>query len=1108
MNKKNFIIYILLVILIYFILYIIYNNFKKENFICINPKKINNNGFCKGLYPIRFMGSNPSKEELEKKCNDNKYCKGYIIVEYIYGGRTNYFALKCQDNWDGEIQYDDSFKDKIKEFLVEYYDYSSVEHLESEVNIINFENYKCNTVCPKGKGINSNNICINCPDNQYNAGDNYTCSPINYFDGFKFNTYDTNTGITNNTICPEGTYAIKGSKECTTCPDGEYQDQKGKTQCIKYRSSCPSGQFLKENNGNKTTDKTCEDCPTGHYSSDGITCTQVDAGYIKKTDGSGQEKCPAGTFSEGGSESCTTCPDNTYQDESGQDNCKPHKTSTSCPPGHYITGGSTTEDKICNQVRIGHKLNDNKTGEIQCPDGTYQDQPGQENCIDMKTIDDCESGHIISAGHSGRDNRCKPISIGYQLHPNNHGQIPCPAGTYQDQEGQDKCKDMKTSCPSGYYITGGSTTEDRKCIKVSKGYELNANKTDQIRCPAGTFSEGGSQSCTTCPASTYQDKAGQDKCKSHKTECPTGQYLINNGTKITDNTCKTFKNKESCNSGQILKGGTATSDKYCEDCPAGHYSENKEKCTQVEAGYKLNSTNTGQDACPAGKYSSAGSTSCSNCPAGTYSWTSGTSSCIKCSPGGYAPNAGSRYCIDCPWGTYQDEEGQSSCKQPDTGYVPNYYQTGQRTCPVGTHISNGGCRYCSNGKYQDKEGQYECKPHRTKCQTGYYVLSGTGTSTSDHKCKIVDRAYELHPNNHGQIPCPAGTYQDEEGQDKCKLADKGYYVDLTGQTTQKPCPAGTHSSSRGSASCSNCPVGKYQEQEGQENCKNMKSGSDCPAGTYLYGGTGTGNTSDKGCKLADRGYKPNSNKTGQEKCDKPGEYQDEEGQENCKNVGPGYEKVDHLSRRACPVGTYNDGTLVSCKRSDYGHVPNDKQTAQVKCPPGTIQNKLGQENCEPCTDYPAYADPNNRYQPNSGYTHCYLNRSDGYEVNSDHSDIIECSDGEYSNSSSGYICTKKITTCPPGYKFIFRDGGTHNNNECLKCNKGYYKEGTNNVPNCHACPQGQYQDEEGQDKCKTLIKKEECDATDKDFVPGNSTTASYCRVKPCTYPRGPRGSCH
>jgi hypothetical protein len=36
--------------------------------------------------------------------------------------------------------------------------------------------------------------------------------------------------------------------------------------------------------------------------------------------------CPPGTFSQGKAAECSLCPENTYQDESGQDYCKP------CPP--------------------------------------------------------------------------------------------------------------------------------------------------------------------------------------------------------------------------------------------------------------------------------------------------------------------------------------------------------------------------------------------------------------------------------------------------------------------------------------------------------------------------------------------------------------------------------------------------------------------------------------------------------------------------------------------------------------------------------------------------------------------------------------------------------
>tara|TARA_B000000441_G_C21736419_1_gene350235 strand:- start:98 stop:904 length:807 start_codon:yes stop_codon:yes gene_type:complete len=264
----------------------------------------------------------------------------------------------------------------------------------------------------------------------------------------------------------------------------------------------------------------------------------------------------------------------------------------------------------------------------------------------------------------------------------------------------------------------------------------------------------------------------------------------------------------------------------------------------------------------------------------------------------------------------------------------------------------------------------------------------------------------------------------------------------------------------------------------------MKSASECSAGTYLYGGTGSGNTKDRECKPADKGYKPNSNRNGQQKCPW-GEYQDEIGQENCKKISAGYEYVDYLSQRPCPGGRYNPGNFVHCERSDPGYETNDNRTAQVKCEPGTFSNNYGQ-NCRDCSTI-----GHNYYQPNFGATRCEKNRDDGYGVNSTHTDKIKCADDEYSNWNVQWKCTKKRTTCPPGKKLRIRNDSLYNN-DCDNCKSGEYKEGTNSKTSCDPCPDGEYQDDGGQDKCKPHITEEECTAIGKRFQQGGKTWGSYC----------------
>ena len=63
------------------------------------------------------------------------------------------------------------------------------------------------------------------------------------------------------------------------------------------------------------------------------------------------------------------------------------------------------------------------------------------------------------------------------------------------------------------------------------------------------------------------------------------------------------------------------------DCPAGQFDDGS-ACTD----------------CPAGTYSSASASSCTDCFFGKYTATSGATSCISCSAGRYGPGEGLTAC--------------------------------------------------------------------------------------------------------------------------------------------------------------------------------------------------------------------------------------------------------------------------------------------------------------------------------------------------------------------------------------------------------------------------------------------------------------------------------
>ncbi|KAG9127762.1 hypothetical protein FRC07_009887 [Ceratobasidium sp. 392] len=155
--------------------------------------------------------------------------------------------------------------------------------------------------------------------------------------------------------------------------------------------------------------------------------------------------------------------------------------------------------------------------------------------------------------------------------------------------------------------------------------------------------------------------------------------------------------------------------------------------------------------CPAGWYSQAGATSCSDCPEDTYS-SAGASKCTQCPTGkgcgrnSYTPNqcidkcpdgqvytngrcqncpAGSysnnNQCSDCPAGTISNP-GSKSCTVCPGGSVPSSNGQSCTTCPRNTFSSGDNCSPCPAGSTSNP-GSSSCGPQPSR--RAQPVLSAT-----------------------------------------------------------------------------------------------------------------------------------------------------------------------------------------------------------------------------------------------------------------------------------------------------------------------------------------------------------------------------------------------
>ncbi|GMI12147.1 hypothetical protein TrRE_jg8571 [Triparma retinervis] len=204
-----------------------------------------------------------------------------------------------------------------------------------------------------------------------------------------------------------------------------------------------------------------------------------------------------------------------------------------------------------------------------------------------------------------------------------------------------------------------------------------------------------------------------------------------------------------------------------------------------------------------GKYSGAGSDSCTNCGTGKYNANTKSpseSSCTECVGGTANPNTGStgeEACVDCGKGRYSDP-GSSSC----TDCAKGKYNSKARSPE---------CTKCKGGKYNihmRSEAVGDCK----NCTAGKY--SPTIAATMEEKCTDCDKGYSSGEGQAAQTICAKGKWNNQTAQSSCRTCIAGTYNDKFGMKFNQnctKCPENTYSNVVGAtsnATCTNCPSGK------------------------------------------------------------------------------------------------------------------------------------------------------------------------------------------------------------------------------------------------------------------------------------------------------------
>ena len=997
--------------------------------------------------------------------------------------------------------------------------------------------------CPPGTntsslGLSSVGECQACVKGYYCPLNGTVLATRQCLAGYYCPSGTSNPADFDNLVCPSGHHCPVGVDYPIPCPAGTYQDERGNDTC----KACPAGSYCE---GNTTTP---EDCPPGHY------CPSM-------TEHGTEFPCPNGTYSNvsrlGAVSECQQCTPGMYcgtvglleptsvcsagyfcgvgasvaqpHDSDGNhvsysgDTCvdvSDNSTNDICPPGHYCPAGSPAPVQ-CPPGTNTSSLGLSSVGECQaCVKGYYCPLNGT-----VLATRQCLAGYYCPSGTSN------PADFDNLVCPSGHHcpvgvdyPIPCPAGTYQDERGNDTCK----ACPAGSYCEGNTTTPE-DCPPGHYCPSMTEHGTE-FPCPNGTYSNvsrlGAVSECHQCTPGMYCGMAG-----------------LLEPTSV-------------CSAGYFCGVGASVAQPH--DSDGNHVSYSGETCVDASD----NSTN---DICPPGHYCPAGSPAPVQCPPGTNTSSLGLSSvgecqaCVKgyycplngtvlatrqCLAGYYCPSGTSNpadfdnlvcpsghhcpvgvdYPIPCPAGTYQDERGNDTCKACPAGSYCEGNTTTPEDCPPGHYcpsMTEHGTEFpCPNGTYSNVSrlgAVSECQ----QCTPGMYcgtvgLLEPTSVCSAGYFCGVGASVAQPHDSDGNHVSYSGETCVDVSDNSTNDICPPGHYCPA-GSLAPVQCPPGTNTSSLGLSSvgeCQACVKGYYCPLNGT-----VLATRQCLAGYYCP--SGTSNPADFDNLVCPSGHHCPVGVDYPIPCP-AGTYQDERGNDTCK---------------ACPAGSYCEGNTTTPEDCPPGHYcPSmTEHGTEFPCPNGTYSNvsRLGAvSECQQCTPG-MYCGTVGLLEPTSVCSAGYFcgvgasvaqpHDSDGNHVSYSGETCVDVSDNSTNDiCPPGHYCpagSLAPVQCPPGTNTSSL--GLSSVGECQACVKGYYcplngtvlatrqclagyycPSGTSNpadfdnlvCPSGHhcpvgvdypiPCPAGTYQDERGNDTCKACPAGSYCE--------GNTTTPEDC----------------
>ncbi|XP_056298043.1 multiple epidermal growth factor-like domains protein 10 [Pseudoliparis swirei] len=344
--------------------------------------------------------------------------------------------------------------------------------------------------------------------------------------------------------CPEGHYCPSGtwSKDQYPCPAGSINPHT-KMAHAEHCLPCPPGYF----------------CPSPGASA---AAGQCDAGYFclsgarsptPQDGGPTGDGCPEGHYCPRGSSAPLPCPTGSYSNttRSGYlSDCRPCPAglmcvtrglsfpSHICPAGSYCPGRENSSQQASAPCSPGHMCPPGSDRPVPCSPGTFQDLPGQAECVKCPAGFYCAGPADVDTGHS--PTAC-PKGHYCPQGAQSGVAFPCPAGAFSGQMGSSNQSGCELCPPGRYCASSGLAAPTGVC---SPGYlcihgSLSARPEEGPaggRCSAGSYCPGGTNYMVPCPAGTFSSIHGAvsiEVCQS----CLPGHYCSEAGLSSPSGPC-------------------------------------------------------------------------------------------------------------------------------------------------------------------------------------------------------------------------------------------------------------------------------------------------------------------------------------------------------------------------------------------------------------------------------------------------------------------------------------------------------------------------------------------------------------------------------------------